>query len=103
VGYSVLYCLLLSVSAIGDLQTARLITDALDATPVCGMRYQLIVRLPVYAVQVVTCLLAVAVLLSRLAQHAASRSSVCAALGWLRPITSVQVLSWKPVYQTVPL
>jgi hypothetical protein len=92
VGYSVFYCVLLFVAAFGNLQSARQLTDALDATPVCGMRYQLGVRLLIFATYTVTHLLATAVLLSRLAQHAASRSSACVALGWLRPITTRQLL-----------
>ncbi|KAJ1623689.1 hypothetical protein T492DRAFT_1125318 [Pavlovales sp. CCMP2436] len=83
-GLLLLYVVVLVLSAYGNLGTARHIHSTLIDTPVCGMRYHLSIRLHLYAITCVTYLLASAVLLSRLAQHAASR----ARLGWLRPFSN---------------
>jgi len=89
VGFCVLYVLVLALNFLRHLTVTRSIHAALTATPVCGMRYQLEVRMHTYSFVGVVYVLATAVLLSRLAQHAASRS---AWLGWLRPITTRQLL-----------
>jgi hypothetical protein len=95
VGGAVFYMCVMILIQVGNLSTTiPYIIAALDATPVCGMRYQLEVRLHVYLLVAVTNLGALAVLLSRLAQHSASR---CAPLGWLRPITTRQLTqsTWR--------
>jgi hypothetical protein len=91
VGCSVFFMLLLAGGAFTVLTTARNLTTAFNAMPVCGMRYHLEIRTQVYTITGVTFLLTFAVLLSRLAQHAA--------LGWIRPITTRQLVlsSWRTV------
>jgi hypothetical protein len=91
VGAAVIFMCLMALALVAALNTARYINAAIDATPVCGMRYQLEVRLHVYLLFAVTDLCAIAVLLSRLAQHSVSRCAACAPLGWLRPITTRQL------------
>jgi hypothetical protein len=101
-GSCVFFFLLLAAVFFGTLGQTRTLVNALNATPVCGMRYQLEVRLLNKTVHLVTFLLVLAVLLSRLAQHAASRS---AWLGWLRPITTRQLTqaAWLSMAITYPL
>jgi hypothetical protein len=94
VGAAVFFICVMVMAQVDILSATRYTNAALDATPVCGMRYQLEVRLHVYLLIAVTNLGAIAVLLSRLVQHSASR---CAPLGWVRPITTRQLMQsiWR--------
>jgi hypothetical protein len=91
VGAAVLFIILMAITQVVNLSAARYYNAALEATPVCGMRYQLQVRLHVYLVIEVTVIGVTAVLLSRLAQWSGVASR-CAPLGWLRPITTRQLM-----------
>jgi len=89
VGLCLLYIVMLALTTyLNLLQAARFVHNTIIATPVCGMRYHLVIRMQVFIILGVVHMLAIAVLLTRLIQHSASRIP----LGWLRPITTRDLL-----------
>ncbi|KAJ1621462.1 hypothetical protein T492DRAFT_847029 [Pavlovales sp. CCMP2436] len=96
VGLCLLYIVMLALTTyLNLLQAARFVHNTIIATPVCGMRYHLSIRMHLYTFIGVAYLLAIAVLLTRLIQHSASRIP----LGWLRPITTRDLLlsMWRTI------